>query len=236
MNGVELLNQSRLNPYLLINEDYNNGSIILSNQNSNLYVNELNIVPRGSIICFAGRTAPDGWLLCDGSDLDIIRYDKLFSVIGRTYGSSSLNTFKLPNLCQKFPMGKTSDTNLGDSGGSNSITLTAEQLPSHTHSGTVNSAGEHNHIASDSGHTHNIQDAYFSAWNGINDSVTGSFAGVDYDNQLFTRNTVTASANANITVNNAGNHTHTFITDSTGSSNSINILNPYIVLNYIIRY
>lgn len=236
MNGVEFVNQSNLDPYLLSNEKYNNGSIILSNQNSNLYVNGLNIVPRGSIICFAGITAPDGWLLCDGSDLEIIKYDKLFSVIGRTYGSSSPNTFKLPNLCQKFPMGKTNDTNLGDSGGSNSITLTAEQLPSHTHSGTVNSAGDHTHLASDSGHTHNIQDAYFSAWNGVNDSVTGSFAGLDYDNQLFTRNTVTASANANITVNNAGNHTHTFITDSAGSSNSINILNPYIVLNYIIRY
>jgi len=236
MNAIELANQPTKDPFILINENYGNDSIILTNQDSNLYVNELNVIPRGSIICFAGRVAPDGWLLCDGSDVDIIKYDKLFSVIGRTYGSSSLNSFKLPNLCQKFPMGKTNNTNLGDSGGSNSIILTPEQLPSHNHSGIVNPEGDHNHIATDSGHTHNVQDSYFSAWNGINAGIAGSFNGVDYDNQLFIRNTVNDPANANITVNNAGIHTHTFITNTTGSNNSIDILNPYIILNYIIRY
>jgi microcystin-dependent protein len=236
MDTIELANQPNKDPFVLMNEKYGNDSIILSNQDSNLYVNELNIVPRGSIICFAGLTAPDGWLLCDGSEIEIIKYDKLFSVIGRTYGSTSINTFKLPNLSQKFPMGKSNNTDLGTICGVDSITLTSDQLPSHNHKGVVDIGGQHNHNAIDTGHTHNVQDAFFSAWNGVNAGLAGSFNGVDYDNQLFVRNTVTDTANANIIVNDASGHTHTFTTDLTGSGNSIDIMNPYIVLNYIIRY
>ena len=44
-----------------------NQSISLINQNANLYVNNLNVIPVGSIICFAGSTAPSGWLLCNGN-------------------------------------------------------------------------------------------------------------------------------------------------------------------------
>lgn len=239
-----------------------NESITLTNQNVNLYVNGLNIMPVGSVICYAGSNAPSGWLLCNGNDINRSDYSTLFSIIGTTYGSNSGSTFKLPNLNQKFPMGKSGSNNLGDTGGSNTVTLTTNNLPAHTHTGTVNSAGSHSHTgtavsdglhshnASDSGHTHTYIDTYFAEnMSGGPNNIFGTSANTDYDNSYIIRpNTITNAGYSNIIVENNGAHTHsvttnsdgahqhTFTSDSTGSGNPFNITNPYIVLNYIIRY
>ena len=55
--------------------------------------------PSGSIVAFAGGSAPNGWLICDGSSVSRTTYASLFSVIGTTYGSGdNSTTFNLPNL------------------------------------------------------------------------------------------------------------------------------------------
>jgi microcystin-dependent protein len=206
-----------------------NQSISLINQNAELYINNLNVIPVGSIICFAGSTAPSGWLLCNGNDVNINEYSALFSVIGTTYGSGSFGTFRLPSMGEKFPMGKSESNNLGNNGGSTSVTLTTNNLPTHTHTGTVNSAGEHNHSISDPGHTH--------LWlNGLENDDSGSGG----SNQEYTRvsgnvSGVIQNSTTGITINTNGSHNHSFTTNSTGSGNSFDITNPYIVLNYIIR-
>lgn len=65
--------------------------------------------PIGTIVAFAGSTPPTGWLLCDGSEVLIAVFADLFSVIGYTYGNSSLlqglGTFKLPDLRGRVPLG-----------------------------------------------------------------------------------------------------------------------------------
>ena len=59
----------------------------------------------GFIAPFAGSTAPDGWLVCDGSAISRTRYADLFAVIGTTYGSGDGNTtFNLPTA-NDFPCG-----------------------------------------------------------------------------------------------------------------------------------
>ena len=55
-------------------------------------------LPAGTVIQFAGTTAPAGYLACDGSTVNRDDYPSLFSAIGTTYGGDAINTFILPNL------------------------------------------------------------------------------------------------------------------------------------------
>jgi microcystin-dependent protein len=125
---------------------------------------------------------------------------------------------------------------LGEKGGNSNITLSTDQLPSHSHTGTTSNAGSHSHTASDSGHFHSYDDAFFAENTG-GQNVYGTGASTDNDNDYQYRPTPTTSTDyANITVSNDGQHTHTFTTDATGINSSINIMNPYLVLNYLIKY
>ena len=63
----------------------------------------LAVVPSGAVIPFAGSTAPQGYLLCDGREVSRADYPYLFDAIGTTYGEGDGNTtFNLPNLQDKF--------------------------------------------------------------------------------------------------------------------------------------
>lgn len=67
-------------------------------------------MPIGAIIPFAGTVVPAGYLLCDGGEVEKTKYPRLWSVIGNTYlGTSSLvgaNTFRLPDLRGRFALGR----------------------------------------------------------------------------------------------------------------------------------
>lgn len=62
-------------------------------------------IPPGTIVMFGGQTAPDGWLLCDGSVKSGAEFPKLRDAIGTTFGGAG-NNFNLPDLRQRFPLGK----------------------------------------------------------------------------------------------------------------------------------
>ncbi|HEY2769907.1 MAG TPA: tail fiber protein [Solirubrobacteraceae bacterium] len=90
----------------------------------------------GEIRMFGGTFAPVGWAFCDGTPLSIAQYDTLYSVIGTTYGGDGETTFSLPDLRGRVPVhqGKGQSTYvLGESGGLESVTLTAQATPAHTH-------------------------------------------------------------------------------------------------------
>lgn len=62
--------------------------------------------PAGTVIAFAGNSAPTGYLICNGAAVSRTTYAKLFAVIGTTYGvGDGSTTFNLPNLIDKFIMG-----------------------------------------------------------------------------------------------------------------------------------
>ena len=87
----------------------------------------------GEIRIFAGNYAPVDWALCDGQLLQIAQYDALFSLIGTSYGGDGLNTFALPDLRGRLPIHQGGGFVTGGAGGTEQVTLTAQQLAGHTH-------------------------------------------------------------------------------------------------------
>ncbi|HEY0036184.1 MAG TPA: tail fiber protein [Longimicrobium sp.] len=87
----------------------------------------------GEIRMFAGGYAPPGWLLCDGNLLEITDHEQLFDVIGTTYGGDGTSTFALPDLRGRVPIHHGNGFALAAAGGAEEITLTAQQVPAHSH-------------------------------------------------------------------------------------------------------
>lgn len=91
----------------------------------------------GEIRMFAGNYAPSGWALCNGQLLSISEYNALFALLGNRYGGDGETTFALPDLRGRIPIHTSQNYLLGASGGTEEVTLTARQLPAHTHQPTI---------------------------------------------------------------------------------------------------
>lgn len=92
----------------------------------------------GEIRMFCGNFAPRGWALCNGQLLPIAQNSALFSILGTTFGGNGQTTFGLPDLRGRTPVHPgqgpgLSPYDLGQSAGSESITLLQTQIPAHTH-------------------------------------------------------------------------------------------------------
>jgi microcystin-dependent protein len=77
--------------------------------------------------------APVGWMLCQGQLLPISDYDTLFNLIGTTYGGDGQSTFGLPDLRGRAAVHQGPGFAVAQSGGQETVTLTTQQIPSHTH-------------------------------------------------------------------------------------------------------
>ena len=93
----------------------------------------------GEIKMFGGNFAPLGYAFCDGSLLSISQFDALFNLIGTTYGGDGLATFGLPDLRGRIPVHQGSGFSLGQSSGTETVTLTSAQIPAHNHAVAANS-------------------------------------------------------------------------------------------------
>lgn len=230
----------------------------------------------GVLMQYAGATAPDGWLLADGSAVSRTDYEDLFTAIGVTYGiGDGSTTFNVPNLKGRVVVGldgaDTAFDALGETGGTATHTHTAttdssgahthtvashthtgpshtHTGPSHTHSGpshthSISSDGSHNHdsagggsflpggatafTANGAGHNDTSSNGSHSHGGSTGSSGTGE-TGASGTGSTGASGTGATGA-ASPATDSQGAHTHT-LTTATGSS-----LQPYIVLNYIIK-
>ena len=98
----------------------------------------------GEIRLFGGNFAINGWAFCNGQLIAISQNTTLFQLIGTTYGGDGVNTFALPDLQGRIPIHQGtlaggSTYVMGQRSGTESVTLTTNQLPAHSHSVTGNS-------------------------------------------------------------------------------------------------
>jgi microcystin-dependent protein len=87
----------------------------------------------GEIRMFAGNFAPAGWMFCEGQLLPISEFETLFNLIGTTYGGDGQSTFALPDLRGRIPIHQGNSFTLAETGGVETVTLTVQQIPAHTH-------------------------------------------------------------------------------------------------------
>src|SRR5947207_8300902 len=91
----------------------------------------------GEIRMFGGTFAPAGWAFCDGQLMSISENDTLFNLIGTTYGGDGQETFGIPDLSGRVPVHQGTSAGvtyvMGESAGVETVTLTSNQMPIHTH-------------------------------------------------------------------------------------------------------
>jgi microcystin-dependent protein len=87
----------------------------------------------GEIRMFGGNFAPVGWSFCNGSLQPIDQYTALFQLIGTTYGGDGQSTFGLPDLQGRLPFHQGGSFIIGQKAGTETVSLTTQQLPSHSH-------------------------------------------------------------------------------------------------------
>lgn len=176
-------------------------------EGKNMRQNGLDIgVPVGSVMGWFSDTIPERWLLLDGRAVSREEYVDLFSVVGTTYGEGDgSTTFNLPDMRDRTAVGKGSNA-LFDTLGKTGGEATHTLVAAEIPAHTHGSAGAHKHFIKNTNGT------------GSGYVRLESYASA-------------ASTNRSIYTDEAGGHTHT----SVGGSGAHNNVQPYIVLNYIIK-
>jgi microcystin-dependent protein len=167
----------------------------------------------GEIKLFAGNFAPLGWLFCDGSLLPISENETLFQLIGTTYGGDGQSTFALPDLRGRVPIGRGTGTGLttrtlGVNAGQNEVSLSAVNMPTHTHTAQLMVNSQRATVATPTA-TSSISTSGLVSGRGFRPNLA-----YNTDAPTITLQTVT--------------------TGNTGSSQPISIVKPYCTINYII--
>lgn len=171
-------------------------------------LDSLEATPAGSIIMFAGASAPTGWVLCDGQALDRTANAALFAAIGTTYGAGDgSTTFNVPDARDRFPRAAGTDYTLAATHDS--------QNKAHTHSVTASGS-----TSTNGNHQHSINTAGGSRL--FNHSGSGD--------------TAFATIPGSVNTTSKGNHSHSVSVSGTAASSGASEAMPKgIVFNFIIK-
>lgn len=201
------------------------------------------LIPTGTILATGVSVAPTGYVLCDGSAISRTTYATLYSAIGTTYGTGNgSTTFNVPDLRGRVPAGADgtagrigSNDALGNSGGEETHKLVLSETPSHSHSTgslAVGSSGTGISINGVGDHQHGILFTVGTRNNGGGGSFDflgpqpGSWGAII---------TAPGGAHSHGITDNGHSHGITGTTGSAGSDGTHNNLQPYQIVNYIIK-
>jgi len=242
-----IANQSVSNAEFQTLDGISTGSTIAAQLNTKLDSAGAFVVQTGMIIPFSAvaGSVPTGYLLCNGAAVSRSTYSALFALISTTYGAGDgSSTFNVPNVQSRFVIGKSGSYALGSTGGAtstsftpsgnvavsvNNHTLTLSQIPSHSHGASTSVSGTVTMI--------NLKPPS----SGANPSPVPTILRTNNQNAgpAQTSNQYTQfSGSGSTSIGNAGgggSHNHGASGSFSGSSGSVNILNSYISLNYIIK-
>lgn len=165
----------------------------------------------GEVRLFAGNFAPLNWQFCDGSSISIANNDALYALIGTIYGGDGVQTFNVPDLRSRIPIGTGQGPGLpnivlGQLAGSESVTMTTGQMPVHTHAGQPASLSIPAYTGADTSAT---------PTGAVLAGLAGAYTALEPDTNL-------KADTAAITL------------APTGQGNPFSIIQPYLTTNYII--
>lgn len=178
----------------------------------------------GTIQPFAFNFAPSGWALCNGQTLSISQYQALFSLLGVYYGGNGSTNFMLPNLQGRLPVGQGNGLNLtprviGTVSGTENVTATLNNLPTHTHTLAGVTAATTLQLANPASNPVNTPTATNSF---IGTSGTGPGSAAIYSDQIGASPVplkgVTTTVNGTIS--------------PAGNGLPMEIMNPFLVINF----
>ena len=161
---------------------------------------------------FGGNFAPTSWAFCNGQLMAIAEYTALFALIGTTYGGDGQETFALPDLRGRVAVGTgqgngLSNVELGQVWGSESITLTTGNMPAHSHTGNLELRVN---ASTNTGNNTGANSYWAASTSKPYDSAAGNVSMAPNAVQLMA------------------------LSNNTGNGQSINNMQPYLALNYLI--
>ena len=196
----------------------------------------------GTIKPWGKATAPNGYLLCDGSAVSRTTYADLFTVIGTTYGTGdNSTTFNVPDLQGKFPQGKSGTTNLATTGGANTVTVavTNNQAATNATNQTVSITGNIDNTSLTSAQlaSHDHVYAVFMNPGGGPGGAMRANSLHPTDQQGNTENTGSGTGH-NHSHNLSGTLSGNITTSLTGSvtASGTNSFSPFVITQYIIKH
>lgn len=188
-------------------------------------------VPVGVIVkwCGSNSSIPAGWLACEGQAVSRTTYAALFAKIGTTFGGGAGTTFNLPDYRRRVSVGAGGSrptgsagpgTAIGDTGGAETVTLTAEQMAQHSHSLNLQL-----NAPDPAQHRHTTAMAVDVSDNPSSNDLTGIF-----------RTWASVGATSE-TLDAAGEHTHLVSgnTASAGAAAAVALASKVVVMTHIIK-
>jgi microcystin-dependent protein len=167
----------------------------------------------GQINIFAFDYAPQDWALANGAILPIAQNQALYALLGTRYGGDGRNTFALPNLCGRLPIGEGNGAGMtlrtGQTGGAEFATLSVNQMPGHTHTAQISAT------ASNATTSAPAAGAYLAKT--VDGGGVGSVPNIYY-----------SGATPPLVALSGGG------TSSTGGGQPVSLMNPFLALNFSI--